>query len=263
MEKYASESGHWYDKNGTPAYTQPNKSKPGEERNTTLRDAKKLELVPSVTTVMKLEAKPGLERWKMNQVILACLTLPRIESEGVDEFEKRIWIDANEHAKVARENGTRIHGILENYYKGGHTEPGDMETVVAPVLRAIKKHFGLQEWEAEKSFSSPGGYGGKVDLHSKDVVIDFKTKEFTEDKLPGVFPEQKKQLSAYANGLGLCDWQGDNLTFPRCANVFVSVSVPGLVHVVEHKQKDLQHAFDCFLAQLIWWQKEKKYESGY
>ena len=48
----AAESVHWYrGDNGQPQYTV--KAKDGSDRPTTLRDARKLNLVPSVTTVMK------------------------------------------------------------------------------------------------------------------------------------------------------------------------------------------------------------------
>ena len=59
--KYTSEAGHWYTQTGIPMYTIVGKN--GKERNTTLADAKKLNLVPSVTTVLSLLAKPGLENW--------------------------------------------------------------------------------------------------------------------------------------------------------------------------------------------------------
>ena len=66
-KKFKSESGHWYTKEGEPMYTIVGAN--GVERNTTLRDAKSLELVPSVTTVMGMVAKPALENWKMNQLL--------------------------------------------------------------------------------------------------------------------------------------------------------------------------------------------------
>ena len=67
--KYTAESGHWYDRDGKPAYTVIGKN--GKERNTTLRDAREKDLVTSVTTILKVAAAPGLERWKQEQVLLA------------------------------------------------------------------------------------------------------------------------------------------------------------------------------------------------
>jgi hypothetical protein len=51
------ESGHWYAADGLPAYRI--KGANGKERNTTVQDARSLGLVPSVTTVLGLVAKPG------------------------------------------------------------------------------------------------------------------------------------------------------------------------------------------------------------
>ena len=65
--KFKSESGHWYTQEGEPMYTIIGAN--GKERNTTLRDAKSLGLVPSVTTIMGIIAKPSLETWKQKQLL--------------------------------------------------------------------------------------------------------------------------------------------------------------------------------------------------
>jgi len=78
MSDYAKESGHWYQKDGTPAYTQTVKSgkRKGQDRGTNIGDAKKLGLLPSVTMINNILAKPGLENWKIDQAILSALTSP-------------------------------------------------------------------------------------------------------------------------------------------------------------------------------------------
>jgi len=78
----AAESTHWYTREGVPMYTV--EAKNGNQRPTTLRDARALDLVPSVTTVLNVAAKPGLEAWKQRQLLLAALTLPRSEDEAED-----------------------------------------------------------------------------------------------------------------------------------------------------------------------------------
>jgi hypothetical protein len=94
------------------------KAKDGTDRPTTLRDARKLNLVPSVTTIMSVAAKPGLEAWKMNQMMMAALTLPRAPDEPEADFIDRIQKDAKEQAKMAAERGTAIHEALEKFYEG-------------------------------------------------------------------------------------------------------------------------------------------------
>ena len=214
MNAVVKDSGHWYAQDGSPAYTQPNASKPGESRPTTIRDAKKLDLVPSVTGIINMAAKPALERWKLQQLMMSALTLPAVDGESVSDYEARLWEDSNAQAKEARDKGTEIHGYIESFFvDGSHAD----NPYVDAVSQAICFEFGPQEWLPEKSFARLG-FGGKVDLHSKNVVIDYKTKDFTEKDMfrwkkdgskgsPVSFTyiENKMQLSAYRKGLNLPD----------------------------------------------------------
>ncbi len=81
-----SESGHWYAADGSPTYKIIGKN--GKERNTTVRDARELGLKPSVTTILGIIGKPGLNTWLQQQVLLAALTLPRIAGETEEN-----WLD--------------------------------------------------------------------------------------------------------------------------------------------------------------------------
>ena len=84
------------------------KAKDGSDRPTTLRDARKFDLVPSVSTLLKVVAKPGLEVWKNEQMLLAALTLPRAQNETEKAFIARIVADSKETGKQAAERGTRV-----------------------------------------------------------------------------------------------------------------------------------------------------------
>ena len=68
--------GHWYQVDGTPAHRLPTKDGSGD-RPTTIRDAKRLGLYPSVTSILGILNRPMLERWKLDQVALATLRLPK------------------------------------------------------------------------------------------------------------------------------------------------------------------------------------------
>ncbi len=74
MNDFATAAGHWYALDGSPCYTIVGRN--GRERPTTLRDARKLGLVPSVTGIIKMMAAPGLEAWKANELLMAALTAP-------------------------------------------------------------------------------------------------------------------------------------------------------------------------------------------
>ena len=87
-----SESGHWYAQDGSPAYRIIGKN--GVERNTRLTDARERGLVPSVTTISGLLAKPGLNNWLQQNVLLAALTLPRAEGESEENWLQRVMADS-------------------------------------------------------------------------------------------------------------------------------------------------------------------------
>lgn len=241
----ASESQHWYTKTGEPAYSV--KGKDGSSRSTTLRDARKLGLVPSVTTIIKCAASPGLEAWKLQQMMMAALTLPRAPQESEESFIARIQADSKEQAKMAAERGSDVHAALESFFETREVSSQYDQAVLGTESQIISV-FGDLDWATEKSFGHPMGFGGKVDLHSRDgqgVVIDFKTKEFTsEDKVQG-YDEHLMQLAAYRVGLDLPE--------ARCANVFVSVTEPGLVVVKEWEQQDLKRGLTMFESLLSYW----------
>lgn len=238
----ATSAGHWYHRDGSPAYEV--EAAKGGMRATTLRDARKLDLVPSVTNILKVAAKPGLEVWKQTQLVHSCLTLPRIAGESEDDFAKRVVTDANEQARKAREKGTEIHGSIEHYFKGGSV-PSEHK----PVIQAIEMAFadiGLKgPWKAEKSFACDLGYGGKLDLNNGDAVIDFKTKGQWKDTDKIAYDEHGMQLAAYVRGLG-----GNQDT--RRINIFVSTEELGKVKVVEWD--DYDRYFQMFWLLLQYWQ---------
>jgi hypothetical protein len=247
----ASESSHWYTREGAPKYTV--EAKNGNLRNTTLADARKMNLVPSVTTIIGCAAKPGLEAWKLNQMMLASMTLPRAPDEAEESYVQRVIKDSKEHARAAAQRGTEIHEALENWYEG--VMVANMVDYQLGVGEEVKKIFGEPAWEAEKSFACDLGYGGKLDLHTEEgngIVIDFKTKEFTDPEKVEAFDEHVMQLAAYRLGL--------NLTKARCANVFVSVTEPGLVVVKEWSEEDLERGEEMFYHLLKYWQAKNKHK---
>jgi hypothetical protein len=74
-----------------------------------LRDARKFDLVPSVTNVLGVIAKPELTAWLQEQAVLAALTLPRIDGESEDVFAKRVVTDSLTTRDGAADFGTAFH----------------------------------------------------------------------------------------------------------------------------------------------------------
>jgi hypothetical protein len=243
-----SDSGHWYSRNGEPTYTILGKN--GKIRNTTLRDAREFNLVPSVTTILHVAAKPALTKWLQTQVLLAALTLPKIGNESEDDYIERILEDSKAQGRAAADAGTDIHASIQAFYEGqGY---GRHEPHVIACKEALAGFYGPQEWVAERSFAHELGYGGKVDLHAKNIVVDVKTKDFTDPAKVDAYDEHLMQLAAYRVGLGMPD--------ARCANIFVSRSVPGLVTMRHWTQEELQKGFLMFTKLLEFWQLRSDYK---
>ena len=245
VKENISESGHWYLPDGSPAYRTIGKN--GKERNTTVKDARGLGLLPSVTTIIGCANKgEGLQRWLQEQAILAALTLPRLEGESEEDWLSRVVSDSKETAKQAAERGTHIHGIIEAFYEGVYIP--ELPPYVRAVESVINEHFGQQLWVSEKSFAY-GGFGGKCDLVAKSgFVVDFKTTEKDLDKLDYYFDHQM-QLAAYR--------QGFEMPNAKCAIVYVN-ALQNKAKLVEIPDADLRIGWDCFTHLLAFYRAKNK-----
>lgn len=248
MSAISSESGHWYKKTGEPFYEIESKSKPGTMRPVTLRDAKKLDLVPSVTTITRIVSSPGLDQWKQRQVLMAALTLPKIDGESDNDYISRILADAQEQARKAAEKGTSIHGAIEKFLRKEFVDP-EYKPYIMPVLDEMERRGWLVGVQVEHSFAHPLGFGGKTDFRNNIVLSDFKTKEFTDTSKQLAWPEHCWQLSAYRFGL-----QAQHL---ECYNVFISTNKPGLFHFHKWPEEEIEKGLQVFLSMLDLWKKIK------
>jgi len=249
-----SESFHWYTSTGEEMHRIVGAN--GKERNTNLRDARKLNLLPSVTTVMGIMDKPGLNIWKVNQAIMSALTCPILPDETESEWLHRVKTqDATEAVTEAANEGTRIHGILESYFtKGLVTDIDTDDDLYVVATLDVMKELGKQTWLPEKACVSDLGFAGKVDLHSKDYIVDFKTKDGSLEKVK-CWPEHYRQLAAYRHAL--------NLPKAECLNIFISrdTLIDGLpeVKIIKHTPEQSSQGWKEFLAILNVWQVMKKY----
>lgn len=238
---HVPESTHWYTQDGLPKYTVIGKN--GKTRNTTLKDAREKKLLPSVTSIIKCAACPGLDIWKQQQVLLSALTLTRDPFESEADFIKRVLKDSKETGRKAAERGTAIHTAAEGFYNG--LGINQYPEHITGLKNALNASYGATDWIAEKSFGAKLGFGGKTDLCAPNVVIDIKTKEFDADNLPEGFDEHCMQLAAYRVGLGMPN--------AKCGNAFISVTNPGLVHVVVWAESDIQRGWNMFNSLLDFW----------
>lgn len=246
---------HWYDRGGRPAYEVAKVN--GGMRATTLADARKLGLQPSVTTVLQVIDKPQLTAWKVRQGILAALTLPRIDGEAEDAYLRRVEADSKQQVTDAADEGNRIHNAIEDHFQGRPVPSRYVPHVEAVLAELHRLYPGVTDWVSEQSFSSPLGYGGKVDLHSPSTGLtgDFKGKDgdFTDGKRLAY--DQHWQLSPYQAGLGFACGEGFNL--------FVSRTHPGKVASHLWTPTDMASGLRVFLAALDLWVAMKGYDPAY
>ena len=244
---------HWYSRvTGEPKYTIIGKN--GKERDTTLADARKLDLVPSVTTINGLLAKPFLNKWIIDQVLLAVQTHKKLINH--DNFDAIVLDESQKITKESSKRGTELHDILEQCYKDKSldiTNNKDLDFIL-PVFDEVNA-LGLDiDWIAEKSVVHSEGFGGKVDLHSRTgngFIVDFKTKQSDDIKKFQVYDEHVLQLAAYRLAL--------NLPHARCFNLFISTVTPGVIKLVEHSEEDLVRYLEMFRCMNRFWQLKNKF----
>lgn len=229
---FASEAGHWYLPNGEPYYTIIGAN--GKERPVTLRDARKVGAYPSVTGILKCADKPALTRYFVKQAVMASLTLPRIAGESDDDYIARILTDSKQEGVDARDTGTLIHGAIEKY---------DVEGEWGEWVCAAHDKLPLVTWLRERSFACPMGYGGKVDLHCQQWIVDVKTKGGPAEGRK-LWDEEIMQLAAYRYGL--------NLPSAQCGILHVDRNRP-TAELIEASEDDLQRGWEMFKALLAFW----------
>lgn len=251
---HPAEAGNWYYPDGTPCYAIVGAN--GKERAPDVRDARKVRLLPGVTSVMRCAAKGfTLDAWIKKQVMLAALTLPRLPDEKDETFCERILADSEEQARKARERGTAIHAAIQDYYQSAKTiRDTEYWPYVVGAEKAIDDLCGTQEWIAECSFAHASGYAGKVDLHCDAWVLDIKGSEFDDPRKLRLYDEHAMQVGAYRVGLGLPKARG--------GIVFVSRNQPGLAYGIEIPQPDLERGEAMFAALLAFWKVKNRYDGG-
>ena len=247
---------HWYRADGSPVHEMPTQS--GGTRPTTVRDARTLKLLPSVTNVLGVVAKPQLDLWKLNQVALAALKNPKQPGEG-DEYWMRRIVEASKQPVVeAADLGSRIHEALEHATAG---QPFDdaLRVHVEPVVSWLQK-TGITIVEREVVLvNAEEGYAGRCDAlfrfgKAGTGVIDFKTRKTEAGRTVTPYDGQGAQLAAYgAAYFGV-------KALPKCllANIYISTTEPGRMEVCKHA--DPAAEYDFFLHCAACWRKQKGYD---
>lgn len=224
------EGGHWYLPDGTLMAEVPyaDKKRAGQSRPTTLRDARKLGLYPSVTTVLATLDRPGLRKWKLEWAIELALKMPNPSIADV-------VTEADAYVEYAATQGSKIHLGLSETLQGRTIE---IEPEVDDVVREFMPWYranGLVIHRSERPVVSPLGYAGTIDYegtyYGKPCVLDFKTQDYDGDTKRALFyDEHALQLAGYDEALN------DGVDRLRLS-VILSRQVPGLIALHNWSEK--------------------------
>lgn len=143
--------------------------------------------LPSVTTILNVLRKEGLERWFKKNTMQYCDTM-------------------SARGKLI---GTQIHSAIENFILKQEVK---VETeYVDEVTNALKsfmlfhkEHPEIElEWSEIKLTSLLYGYNGTMDCRAKRtenrILLDWKSGECKERDKPPIYDESKAQAAAYVN----------------------------------------------------------------
>ncbi len=265
LEEYAAKhelpplsGSHWYNTKGERMRQVPKKSKPGEFRDINLRWDRELNPKPSVTSILKEHANPGLVQYFERQARLAGYTAPHIDSETEKQTDDRIAHSAREHANLAADLGTRTHKAIERWIRKGWTLARPDEI---PLLDMYK------EWHnenitniqcVEHRFYCDMGYAGTIDMvaeyQGEMAVIDFKTQGATLGKKMVAYQGHGEQLAAYAYG-----WSPARYEDLRLINVMISTNPDDpRIEVIDHTDRRY-HWWQMFHLTYRLWRETREY----
>lgn len=255
MKLFSAESAHWYQRDGEPMHTVV--SSKGEARPTTLRHARKLGLLPSVTNVLGVINKPELVEWKMTQAVLAALTLPRLNGEGEDAFAKRVVEDSQSRVRSAADFGSAFHAGAEQVAK---TLEVDLAGPYAAWLNLHRDWFQANcirvVWTERVLVNLELGFAGTADLLVEHqayglTLVDYKTQGVKPGSKARAYDSWCQQLAAYRRAIGR-----------PMAGLSVVVNSTEPTAPVERiwSEEELRAGLESFEAALVIWRNEKGYD---
>ncbi len=205
LTKPKGQAAHWYHRDGTPQHEMPLKDGSGM-RNATLADARKLGLYPSVSGIIGMLHKQGLEKWKINQAILATLRTPRKENQPESHYCDLVRDLAFQQVEDAADFGTKVHHEIEKFLHWNFdAAPFVPDTLTADFVRPTIDWMlktGIKIENPEKVVVNfEHGFAGTTDAPyraSKSFgILDYKTNKTKPGKPIAEWPEKLLQISAY------------------------------------------------------------------
>jgi hypothetical protein len=268
---------HAYTITGEPRhYQETKKGAKNPTRPTTIKDIREQKLLPSVTDICKMLSAPGLEEYKIGQVIQACFEDTPSAGEDMVQYKRRIQEKAGKDAAGAADLGTLIHNSLETYYARHDQWDGTVKVAmpdgreipirefVLPAALEVDK-LGIADKVCESVVvNAAAGYAGTVDLNGtritnprgdkQIVVADFKSKRTKPGQVVEPIETHPVQIAAYIAALNKPDWSRRKEP-PEGYNIYISTTEIGRVDVVHYDTDTIsrsQRIFEHLLALWRW-----------
>jgi len=210
-----------------------------------VRAGKKLGF-PSVTTVLGMVSKPGLEYWKREWAVLTADSNRREENEDPKDYFKRVEKIFNSSNKAA-DIGKMLHKFAE--YRGSPLIVG-YEDICGKIAKWQEENLG--RGIAEESFAYTDlRIGGTIDWYGYDVngnktLVDWKSQKPKDGKLT-FYKSWRGQLAAYSKG---------ETSIRHISVVFSSDPKEPLLEWREYTKEEVKEALEYFLACRTVWEFE-------
>ncbi len=246
-----SKDAHWYDCKD---------SNPKASHDSTLREARKMGLYPSITTVNKSEFKNEvLERYKIEKMAEAAANNFRQPHETVEAYANRIYEISCQDRDKAALFGKDLHDAIEHY-----PQMPLNQDIVPWLMRFAEWYDSSVEHPLHREkimVDHDIGLAGRCDFvglgrgkfAGQTILPDWKTQNVKKDpktgkKKPVFYPDWGRQLSFYAVCFGK-----ETGTFPKaiptCISVIIDSNEPETPFVkVYEKDEIMSHYEDVLIA---------------
>jgi len=223
-----------------------------------LREARKLNAFPSITTILKERANPALETWKQNQLFDAITNNKKKRNESEEEYRQRISDIASKTGKDAADFGTRLHDALDQFPQ--MTIDTELAPYVEKFAPSYHKHVKHRIASEIMLVDKDIGVAGRTDLVAETyewgpAIIDYKTSKFKGGKA-SFWDSYRIQLAFYAKTyqktMGLKQP-------PAIINVGINSLEPTEPQWKVYTVDEQNTAYAEFLATAFLWFSTKKY----
>jgi hypothetical protein len=218
-------------------------------------------VVPSVTTVLRLLAKPELEAWKLRQVAVAAVEhyghLGRlVASVGSEEAVYRLVQVPERVAGEAARRGTLVHTYAEARAKAKEPPPlpGELAGYCAAFESFVADHeprfLGAEVtvWDDMWLYAGTLDAWALVEVEGRLMVVDYKTTS-------RVRPEAHLQLAALARAPEVIQFNGRRVPAPKVeGGLVVRLGADGSYEPVEVDIRPRGRPWQGFRALVeAWW----------